>query len=68
MNKTEEMKVFIEEENIDVALISEIHDRENKRLEDHITLSTHTVVSNIYQRKTSVPGGTPAIACFRTTT
>ena len=61
MNKTDEIKLFIEEEAIDIAFISESHDRENKRLEDHIRLSTHTVISNLYQRPTSEKGGRPAI-------
>ena len=41
MNKTEEISIFIEEEDIDIAFISQSHDRENKRLEDHITLEDH---------------------------
>ena len=61
MNKTEEIKLFIEEESIDVAFISESHDRKNKRLEDNIILPNHTVISNIYQRSTSEKGGRPAI-------
>ena len=46
MNKIEEIKTFIEEEDIDVAIISESHDRENKKLEDHMNLPTHQVISN----------------------
>ena len=42
MNKIEHIKQFIVEENIVVAFISESHDRENKRLEEHIKLNTHT--------------------------
>ena len=52
MNKIEHITEFIEEENIDIAFISESHDRENKRLEDHIKINTHTVISNLYQRPT----------------
>ena len=48
MNKTEQISRFIEEEDTDVAFISESLDRENKRLENHITLTTHTVISNLY--------------------
>ena len=59
MNKIEEIKTFIEEEDIDVAIISESHDRENKKLEDNIQLPNHTVISNLYQR--SEKGGRPAI-------
>jgi hypothetical protein len=32
MNKIEEINTFIEEEDIDVAIISESHDRENKKV------------------------------------
>ena len=51
MNKTEELKVFIDEENIDVSFISESHDRENKRLEDYFKLDGYRVISNLYQRQ-----------------
>ena len=61
MNKTEQISRFIEEENIDVAFISESHDREDKRLEDHIKLDKHTVISNRYQRPVKEKGGRPAI-------
>ena len=61
MNKTEQISRFIEEDNIDVAFISESHDRENKRLEDHIKLNTHSVISNLYQRPTKEKGGRPAL-------
>ena len=59
MNKLEELKTFIDEENIDVAFISESHDRENKRLEDHFHLENYRVISNLYQRKEK--GGRPAL-------
>ena len=61
MNKLEHIKVFIEEENIDLAFISESHDRDNKRLEDNIILDNHTVISNIYQRSVNEKGGRPAL-------
>ena len=59
MNKIEELTTFIEEEEIDVAFISESHDRDNKRLEDKINLEDHVVISNIHQRQGK--GGRPAI-------
>ena len=65
MNKIQEITTFIEEENIDVAFISESHDRENKKLEDNIKLPTHTVISNLYQRAISEKGGRPAIIANR---
>jgi hypothetical protein len=59
MNKTEELKVFIDEENVDVSFISESHDRENKRLEEHFKLEGYKVISNLYQRQGK--GGRPAL-------
>ena len=59
MNKIQELQAFIEEESIDCAFISESHDRENKKLEDHITLEDHEVISNLYQREGK--GGRPAL-------
>ena len=59
MNKVEELKTFIEEQSIDCAFISESHDRENKRLEDHIDLEDHVVISNLHQH--TGKGGRPAI-------
>ena len=48
MNKLEELQTFIKEEKIDVAFISESHDRENMRLDENIKLEDHEVISNIY--------------------
>ena len=59
MNKIEELKTFIIEENIDVAFISESHDREGKRLEEWVNIENHQVISNIHQRKEK--GGRPAL-------
>ena len=59
MNKTDEIKTFIKEETIDIAFISESHDRESKRLEDHFVLENFQVISNVYQRQGK--GGRPAI-------
>ena len=61
MNKTDQITRFIEEENIYIAFISESHDRENKRLEDHIKINSHLVISNLHQRPTKEKGGRPAI-------
>ena len=59
MNKLEELKMFIEEEEIDCAFISESHDRENKRLDENLKIDNFTVISNLYQRKEK--GGRPAL-------
>ena len=61
LNKIEEIKTFIQEEDIDVAFISESHDRDNKRLEDHMQINSHVVLSNIHQRPSKTPGGRPVI-------
>ena len=44
-----------------MTFISESHDRENKKLEDHMNLPMHQIISNIYQRPTKEPGGRPAL-------
>ena len=61
LNKVEEIKTFIQEEDIDIAFISESHDRDNKKLEDHIIIDSHEVISNIHQRPSKTPGGRPVI-------
>ena len=60
MNKLEQ-KLFIEEEKIDLAFISESHDRENRKLEENMKLDNHTIISNIHQRSTNEKGGGPAL-------
>ena len=65
MNKIDSITRFIEEENIDVVFISETHERENKRLEDHIKLDTHTIISNLHQRQAKEKGGRPALVVNR---
>ena len=59
MNKVEELKTFIDEETIDVAFVSESHDRQNKKLEEHFNLENYKVISNLFQRQGK--GGRPAI-------
>ena len=59
MNKFEELKTFIKEKNIDVAFISESHDRESMKLEENFILENFLVISNLYQRKEK--GGRPAL-------
>ena len=61
MNKIAQISRSIEEENMDVAFISESHDRENKRLEDHFHLESHTLISNLCQRPTTEKRGIPVI-------
>ena len=61
INKINQITTFIDEEYIDIASISESHDRENMRLEDHFQLASHTVISNLYQRPTKEKRGRPVI-------
>ena len=66
MKKTEEIKLFIEEEAIDNAFISESNDRE-KQLEHHIRLLTHIIISNSrYQWPPSEKGVRPTIIAQNT--
>ena len=50
-NCSEEFKTYVQEENIDVAFLSETWERENKPLTDIINIPSHTIISNVYQRK-----------------
>ena len=59
MNKLKELENFIDEEEIDLAFISESHEREDKKLEDNINLENHVVISNIHQREGK--GGRPVL-------
>ena len=58
-NKVEEFHAFMEEEMVDLLLMSESWERENLKLNEIIKLEDHEVISNVYQR-TGV-GGRPAI-------
>ena len=58
-NKVEEFHAFMEEEMVDLLLMSESFERENLKLKEIIKLENHEVISNVYQR-TGV-GGRPAI-------
>ena len=59
MNKIEELKTFINEENIDIVFVSESHERKDMTLQSEIDLPNFTVVSNLHQRKEK--GGRPAL-------
>ena len=52
-------QTYVEEEDIDVAFLDETLEREKKPLPDLITLTNHTVISNVFQRKSI--GGRPAL-------
>ena len=59
MNKLEQLKTFIDEHEIDIAFISESHERKNKKLEEAFDSENYDVISNLHQRKES--GGRPAL-------
>ena len=54
-----EFQTYIEEEEIDIAFVSETLEKEKKPLPELINLLDHTVISNVYQRKGV--GGRPAL-------
>ena len=54
-----EFTTYVEEEEIDVAFLTETWEREEKTLSDIINLPNHTIISNPYQRKGA--GGRTAI-------
>ena len=58
-NKVEEFHEFVRSEDIDIVFMSESWERENKVLEEIISLDDHEVFSNVYQRKGK--GGCPAL-------
>ena len=58
-NCVNEFQTYVEEENIDVAFVSESWEKEKKPLQELIQLPNHTVISNVYQRKGV--GGRPAL-------
>ena len=58
-NKIDELKAFIDQEEVDLLFLSESWERENETLDQLIELENHIVISNVYQR-TGI-GGRPAI-------
>ena len=58
-NCIKEFQTYVTEEGIDVAFVSETWEKEKKPLPELIQLSTHTVISNVYQRRGV--GGRPAL-------
>ena len=58
-NKIEEFHTFVEEEDVDLVLMSESWERENQTLDVIIKLEHFSVISNVSQRKEK--GGRPAI-------
>ena len=58
-NCVKEFETYVQEEDIDVAFVSETWERETIPLPELISLPNHTVISNVYQRKGV--GGRPAL-------
>ena len=55
----ESFKIYIEEEEVDLAFISESHELVNKPLADSLQMENFEIISNVHQRKGR--GGRPAI-------
>ena len=58
-NKADEFHAFVEQEEVDLLLMSESWEREYLTLDEIINLEDHTIISNVSQRKGM--GGRPAI-------
>ena len=58
-NKIDEFHALVQEEDVDIVVMSESWERENKTLQEIIKLDDHTVISNVHQRKEV--GGRPAL-------
>ena len=58
-NKINEFTTFVDEEEIDLILLSESWEREELTLNEVINLENHKIISNVFQRKGK--GGRPAI-------
>ena len=50
-NKIDEFHDFIKEESVDLLFMSESWEREHLKLNEIIHLDSHTVISNVYQRR-----------------
>ena len=58
-NKVESFKTYMEEEGVDLALISESHEQEHKPLVESLNMKDFEIISSIHQRRGK--GGRPAI-------
>ena len=50
-NKVEAFKTYMEEKEIDLALISESHEKEGAPLVDKLQMNDYEVISNVHQRR-----------------
>ena len=58
-NKINEFTTFVDEEEIDLILLSESWEREELTLDEVINLENHKIISNVFQRKGK--GGRPVM-------
>ena len=58
-NKSESFKTYMEEEGVDLALISESHEQEHKPLVESLNMKDFEIISSLHQRRGK--GGQPAI-------
>ena len=50
-NKIEAFKTYIKEEEVDIAFVSESHEREGHPLVDSLKIDDFEIISNVYQRR-----------------
>ena len=62
-NKIESFKTYLLEENVDLAFISESHERLDKPLTENLQMTNFEIISNVNQRRGK--GGRPAIIVNR---
>ena len=60
-NKVDQFKCFVKEEDIDLCMMSESWERPGEPLDSVIKLNDFSIISNPFQRSSSVSGGRPAI-------
>ena len=58
-NKVESFKTYMNEEEIDLAFISESHEREGHPLVESLQMEDFEIISNVHQRRGK--GGRPAL-------
>ena len=58
-NKIEAFKTYMDEEQVDIAFISESHEREQYPLVDSLNMEDYEIISNVHQRRGK--GGRPAL-------
>ena len=55
-NKVESFKTYMKEENVNLAFVSESHEREGHPLVDSLQLNSFEIVSSVHQRREKEEG------------